>query len=81
MYKKTKYKNDWRQWSVNFSIGDSEQDFEFHEKFQGRGNRDLKLEKESSESQMCTEGMQTEPFQRVKAQRDKRRRKVEGEQG
>lgn len=62
-------------------IGKSEQDFKFSEKFQGQGNRDWELEKEGGESQMCTEGMSGEPFQSVKAQRDKRSKKVEGEQG
>lgn len=40
-----------RQWASASSLGESEQDFEFREKFQGQGNRELELgEKRRRES-------------------------------
>lgn len=65
-----------RSKSVSLSMAKSAQGFKFSKKFQGRGKRELELEKERGESRMCTEGTQGEPFQSVKAQRDKRRWKV-----
>lgn len=45
-----------RQWVSAFSFGESEQDFEFNEKFQGQGNRELEM----GGSQVCIEGEQGE---------------------
>ncbi len=62
--------------NVSFSMVKWVHELKFSKKSQGQEEREFEFKKK--ESLMCTEDMQGEPFQRVKAQRGESKRK-EGE--